>query len=215
MSETSLSVETANRLRDMIIEGELAPASRLSERKLCEDLSVSRTPLREAFKMLASEGFVELQPNRGARVAVLSEDDVQELFEIAGALESLAAELAAEKITDEDLAELKSLHFEMVDRHQRRDLRGYYRLNREIHEKLVQIAGNKNLAKLYEQNSYRIRRARFIVPIDEQQWQTALLEHEAVLNALERRDKYTASWILKQHLRNKFDFVRKAGYVGS
>lgn len=213
MSEVSLSIEVANRLREMIIEGELPPASRLSEKSLCEALSVSRTPLREAIKVLASEGFVELLPNRGARIAALSEADVQELFDIAGALESLAAELAAERITVEDLVALKTLHFEMVDRHQRQDLLGYYRLNREIHETVVKIAGNAQLARLYEQNSYRIRRARFVVPIDEAQWNMALLEHEALINALERRDKVTAATILKQHLRNKSDFVRRAGYT--
>ena len=101
-------------IRDLIIKGELAPGSRVPERVLCEKFGVSRTPLREALKVLASEGLIDLLPNRGARIVDLTEDDIEEMFQVMGALESLAGELAARKITEEDLAELRALHYQMA-----------------------------------------------------------------------------------------------------
>jgi DNA-binding GntR family transcriptional regulator len=88
------------RLRDMIIEGTLAPGTRLNERVLCEQLMVSRTPLREAFKVLAGEGLIELLPNRGAQVAEMSVADIEQTFEVLGALEALSGQLACERILD-------------------------------------------------------------------------------------------------------------------
>ena len=90
----TLPFALAERLREMIIEGELAPGARLNERALCERLGVSRTPLREAFRVLAAEGLVDLQPNRGAQVVALSDDDIRDSFEVMGALEALSGELA-------------------------------------------------------------------------------------------------------------------------
>src|SRR5690606_28274679 len=101
-----LHEEVAERLRAMITEGALAPGARLNERVLCERLRVSRTPLREAFKVLASERLVELSPNRGASVVALSRSDVEQLFELMGALEGLAGQLAAERRTEAELAEI-------------------------------------------------------------------------------------------------------------
>src|SRR5215218_9278927 len=108
------------KLRDMIIEGELLPGTRLNERVLCEQLMVSRTPLREAFKTLAGEGLVDILPNRGAVVAEMSVADIEQTFEVMGGLEGLSGELACERITDEEIAEIKALHYEMLASHARR-----------------------------------------------------------------------------------------------
>src|SRR6188472_3504504 len=130
----TLHEEVAEKLRRMLTEGRLAPGSRLNERILCERLRVSRTPLREAFKVLAAERLIELTPNRGARVVALDRADVEELFELMGALEGLGGQLAAERRTPAELAEIRALHFEMLAAHARRDLPGYYALNRRIHQ---------------------------------------------------------------------------------
>jgi DNA-binding GntR family transcriptional regulator len=134
-STSTLPFALAERLREMIIEGRLAPGARLNERVLCERLGVSRTPLREAFRVLAAEGLIELQPNRSAQVVALSEGDVRESFEVMGALEALSGELACRRITDDEIAEIKALTFEMLACHARRDLPAYYRLNRAIHDR--------------------------------------------------------------------------------
>src|SRR6516225_3036125 len=110
--EASLHDEILNRLRDHIVEGNIPDGGRIPERQLCELLGISRTPLREALKVLAAEGLIELLPNRGARVKQLSERDLAELFDVMAGLESLAGRLACEAITDDEIAEIERLHYE-------------------------------------------------------------------------------------------------------
>ncbi len=99
ISRASLHEELAVRLRKMIVEDELLPGTRIKEPELCERFAVSRTPLREAMKVLAPEGYVRLTPNRGATVAELTAEDLEEAFPVMGALEALAGELAARNAT--------------------------------------------------------------------------------------------------------------------
>ena len=106
---SALHAAVAARLRGMVIEAKLVPGARLNERVLCEQLEVSRTPLREAFKMLAGEGLVELLPNRGAVVARMGIEDIEAAFAVIGALEGLAGELAAKHITSKELGEIRAL----------------------------------------------------------------------------------------------------------
>lgn len=197
----------------MIVDGELPPGTRVPERDLCDRFAVSRTPLREALKVLAAEGHVSLLPNKGARVTRLTTRDVEELFEVSGALEALAGELACARITDAEVAELKALHYEMALYHARRDLPAYYALNRRIHEAIVRASGSNVLQGLYEHVSARIRRARFVAAMPFDRWDQAMSEHEGILNALVRRDGATLAVILKQHLRNKSKQVVEAGFA--
>ena len=118
-------------LRDLIVHNELSPGTRLTESVLCERLNVSRTPLREALKVLSHEGLVEILPNRGARVVTLTQEDVKHLFEVIGALESLAGRLACAQITDAELCDIKAVHYQMQANFIRRDLPGYFRLNQD------------------------------------------------------------------------------------
>src|SRR5262245_43278775 len=111
--EQSLHDEILSKLRDHIVEGNIPDGGRVPERQLCEMFGISRTPLREALKVLAAEGLVELLPNRGARVRALSEQDLGELFDVMGGLEGLAGRLACENITDGEIAEIERLHYEM------------------------------------------------------------------------------------------------------
>src|SRR5579862_6440277 len=109
IARLALPEAAAERLRALIIEGELAPGARLNERELSERLGVSRTPLREAFRMLAADGLLVQLPNRGAQVVSLSRDDARHAFEVMAALEGLAGELAAARVTEPDLADLRAL----------------------------------------------------------------------------------------------------------
>src|SRR3954467_1378309 len=145
----SLHDQVANRLRQMLVEGRIAPGAKLNERELAEVLQVSRTPLREAIKMLAAEGLVELLPNRGAIAVSLSEADVLNTFEVMAGLEGISGELAAQRITDAELAEIKAMHFEMLAAYTRRDLPAYYRLNAAIHNAINAAAKNPVLASMY------------------------------------------------------------------
>ncbi|MEO6269376.1 MAG: GntR family transcriptional regulator [Lautropia sp.] len=202
-----LHEEVAERLREMIIEGRLAPGTRLNERVLCELLRVSRTPLREAFKVLAAERLVELPPNRGARVVALARADVEELFELMGALEGLAGQLAAERRSQADLAEIRALHYEMMAAHARRDLPAYYGLNRRIHHAISLGARNAALAETYGGVNTRIQNLRFRSNFNHDKWDRAVKEHQAMLAALEEGDGPALRTILEQHLRHKRDAV--------
>jgi DNA-binding GntR family transcriptional regulator len=197
----------AERLRDMIIEGALRPGARLNERALCERLAVSRTPLREAFRLLAAEGLVELTPNRGAQVVALSEEDIRESFEVMGALEALSGELACARIGDGDVAEIKALTFEMLACHARRDLPAYYRLNRAIHDRINAAAGNALLRRTYRTLNQRIQNLRFRSNLDRDKWDRAARQHAEIVAALEARDGARLAGILRHHLEHKAEAV--------
>jgi DNA-binding GntR family transcriptional regulator len=141
LSGRLLHEDATDRLRDLIVQGELASGAKLNERVLCERLGVSRTPLREALKTLASEGLVALLPNRGAIVTPLTLAKVRESFEVMGALEALAGELACRNVTDAQLGEVRAMHFEMLAAHARGDLAQYFRNNQAIHFAIVAASG--------------------------------------------------------------------------
>lgn len=201
----SLHDEILAKLRDIIVEGDLADGARIPERELCIQFGISRTPLREALKVLASEGLVELLPNRGARVRSLGPDDLKELFDVMGGLEALAGRLACETITESEFAGIEALHHEMYGCYLRRDLHGYFRCNQAIHQKIVDIARNGALASAYANIAGQIRRLRYAANLDTKRdrWSEAVREHEAILDALRRRAGAELSDIMFQHLRNK------------
>ncbi|EKS28791.1 GntR family transcriptional regulator [Afipia felis] len=203
--ETSLHDETLSRLRDHIVEGNIPDGGRILERELCELLGISRTPLREALKVLASEGIVELLPNRGARVRALSERDLHELFDLMGGLEALSGRLACENITDAEIAEIEQLHHEMYGFYLRKDMHNYFRANQAIHQKILEASRNQMLQSTYATLAGRIRRVRYSANFarEKERWGEAMREHELMLDALRRRAGSELSEILFHHLRNK------------
>ncbi|AZO76513.1 MULTISPECIES: GntR family transcriptional regulator [unclassified Bosea (in: a-proteobacteria)] len=192
-------------LRDFIVEGNLADGARVPERALCERFNISRTPLREALKVLAAEGLIELLPNRGARVRQLSPEDIRELFDVMGGLEALAGRLACERISEAEFTEIEQVHHEMYRFYLRRDMHGYFHCNQAIHQLIVAAAGNATLAATYAGLAGRIRRVRYSANLakDRDRWGEAMREHEAILDALRRRAGSELSDILFVHLRNK------------
>lgn len=206
----TLPATLCERLRAMITEGELAPGAWLNERALCDRLGVSRTPLREAFRLLASDGLVQLHPNRGAQVVALSPDDVRDSFELMGALEALSGELACARITDGEIIEIKALTFQMLACHARRDLHAYYRFNRTIHDRINHAARNGSLAQVYATQNRRIQNLRFRSNFDDDKWARAAREHEQMVVALEARDGSALAAILRNHLREKGAAVLEA-----
>jgi DNA-binding GntR family transcriptional regulator len=202
-----LHTVVAARLRALIVEGRLAPGARLTERELAERLAVSRTPLREALKLLTAEGLVEHQPNRGALVASLAPADVGHSFEVLAALEGLAGELACARIGEPEIAELRALHFEMRAQHARGDLPAYYRLNAQIHRAINRAAANPVLAESFDRLNARLQALRFRSNLDRHSWDVAVAEHDQMLAALEARDGARLRAILTGHVLNKRDVV--------
>ena len=203
--DQSLHGEILTRLRDYIVEGNIPDGGRIPERQLCEMLGISRTPLREALKVLAAEGLVELLPNRGARVRQLSERDLGELFDLMGGLEGLAGRLACENISDAEIAEIERLHYEMFGFYLHRDMHGYFRVNQSIHHRIVEASRNAALMSAYASLAGRIRRIRYSANFarKRERWGEAMREHETILDALRRRAGSELSDILFRHLRNK------------
>ncbi len=207
IARTPLHEEVADRIRELITEGLLAPGSKLNERILAAQLGVSRTPLREALKLLAGERLIELHPNRGASVARLLREDIEHLFELMSALEALAGELAASRRTDSELTELRALHFEMLAAHVRRDLPAYYRTNREIHQLINRCARNPVLTETYDAINLRIQSLRFQSNYNPRKWDTAVQEHDEMLKAMTDRNASAMRSLLEAHLRNKLQVV--------
>src|SRR3984893_15163126 len=203
--DQSLHGETLTRLRDHIVEGIIPDGGRVPESHVCEMLGIARTPLPEALKVLASEGLVELLPNRGARVRQLSEHDLAELFDVMGGLEALAGRLACENITDAEIAEIERLHYEMYGFYLHRDMHGYFRVNQLIHQKIVEASRNATLKSTYANLAGRIRRVRYAANFarKRERWGEAMREHETILDALRRRASSELGDILFKHLRNK------------
>lgn len=209
----SLHHELVVGLRNFIVEGNLADGARIPERALCERFSISRTPLREALKVLAAEGLIELLPNRGARVRALSPDDVRELFDVMGGLEALAGRLACERISDGEIAAIEAAHHEMYRFYLSRDIHGYFHCNQAIHQMIVDAAGNATLAATYAGIAGRIRRVRYAANLakDRDRLSEAMREHELILDALRRRAGAELSDIMFLHLRNKLKAAQAPG----
>jgi DNA-binding GntR family transcriptional regulator len=207
ISRLALHDQVAARLRTMLVEGHIAPGAKLNERELCLQLRVSRTPLREAIKLLAAEGLVDLLPNRGAVAVKLTEADVVDTFEVLAMLEGMSGELAAKRITDEQLAEVRAMHYEMMACFTRRDLSGYYRLNARIHTAINEAAGNPVLANTYRSINARVQSLRFRTNQDEAKWKHAVEEHEQMVQALAARDAPAMRKVLVAHLIRKRDTV--------
>ena len=203
----ALHEQVAQRLRQMLVENQIPPGAKLNERELSEVLQVSRTPLREAIKMLAAEGLVELLPNRGAIAVELTEADVLNTFEVMAGLEAMSGELAAGRITDAELAEIRAMHFEMLAAYTRRDLSAYYRLNSQIHRAINAAAKNPVLTATYNQVNARLQALRFRSNQDDAKWKQAVAEHERMIEALASRNGAAMRKVLLEHLDHKRDVV--------
>jgi DNA-binding GntR family transcriptional regulator len=200
----------ARRVRELIVSGALTPGQRISERLMSEQLEgISRTPLREAFKILEAEGLVTIEPNRGAVVTALSVTDVAASIDVLIGLETMAAEPACEFITDAEIAEVEKLHVDMVQAHHDGELMTYFVLNQAIHQRVVDAARNPVLSRIYAAECARIRRYRYAGNRKNERWQEAVREHEHILDALRQRAGPMLREILRQHHRSGWAVSRK------
>ena len=197
-------------LRELILEGELEPMSRINEVELCERFGISRTPLREAIKLLAAEGLLVLLPNRGARVVALSETEIAEILQVVGALEGAAGELACERITPEELAAIEAATEAMVVAWKAGDYPGYFARNREIHDAIMAAARNSALQSTYRSLSGRVQRARFSAHKTDEQWARAIDDHNLMIMFLRRRDGVALAQLMRDHLKSKWPVISAA-----
>ena len=197
---TSMHDGVAARLRDMVFERQLAPGSWIDELALAAQWQISRTPLREAIKVLAAEGLVTLVPRRGARVVELTDEDAEQLFPVMAMLEGRCALEATRRASDDDLVELQRLH-EGLERHAAAlNLDGYYRVNHEFHAQVQALAANRWLDRATGdlRRFMRLWRGRQLkLP---GRIQASLNEHRVLMDAMRQRDAVRAERAMHDHL---------------
>lgn len=201
----SLAEAAVKRLRRMIVIGEFAPGARLSEPQLGEQLGISRTPVREALKLLAAEGLVELRPNRNAIVARIDPHELAGLFEVETGIEGFAAGLAARRMSEAELRKLRRLQTRMEALHARGQREAYIRVNRQVHALIVGGARNAVLASTHAWLLGRLERARNLALATEGRIEESIREHREILDALERRDAERAARLMADHVKRTGD----------
>jgi len=203
ISRTSLHEEVTNRLRDMIVESRILPGERIAELEIGAMLGVSRTPIREALKVLAAEGLVEMQPLKGAVVKAFTEKDAQDMLRVIAMHEAFAAREAC-RASDAEIAAVLALHERMRAHHRRRERHPYFVLNQQIHDAIVGLAHNESLAMVHAVLGKRMRRIRYSGNHLAANWDAAMAEHEAIVAALAARDADRMAAAMSDHLLNSW-----------
>ena len=208
IARRSLHDEVVTRIRDMITEGTLAPGARIHEGQLGVALGVSRTPLREALKFLASEGLVDLVASRGAVVRSFSAKDVRDMLDLLAVLEAFAGRLACREASATEIAEVRSLHDRMTQHYAARDRLEYFKLNQAIHSAIQRLSGNAALQAAHASIQSRLKRIRYIGNQEPHQWRDAMHEHETIIRSLEARDGEALARVLTLHMEHTWDRVK-------
>lgn len=200
LRRASLHEEVATRLRQMVFERQLAPGDWIDELKLAGDWQISRTPLREALKVLAAEGMVTLVPRQGCKVTELSEDDADELFPVMALLEGRCAHEAVLKATPADVKALRRLH-EVLEKHAAAGhIDGYYRANHEFHTKVQALAANRWLDRAINDLRIFVRMLRGRQLNWPGRMEASINEHRVFIDAFEQRDATRAERVMHDHL---------------
>lgn len=202
IERTSLHDLVTGRVRELIIEGHLPAGHRINELQLCKQLGVSRTPLREALKVLASEGLVRLTRNRGATVTALTPKEMEDMLVLMSRLEAFAGEEAARRASEHEIAAIRTLHDRMVEAFKEGERREYFALNQAIHSAIVSAADNLALLSVHAMLQARMKRIRFLGNDRPGHWPESVEEHEAIIAALEGRDGAALAASLRRHLEN-------------
>lgn len=197
-----LHEQVAVRLREMIVTGQLIPGERLRIADLASRLEVSLTPLREALKILAEEQLVELTPNRATRISPITGENTRALFEVIAGIEALAAELAAARMSPEELDHLEERHAQMRACHETDSRDRYFAINREIHDLVVTFARNPILAHIRSRLAHRAERVRFLALKEGVRRAAAMQEHEDLMQALRQGHAGGARRAWRRHLLN-------------
>jgi DNA-binding GntR family transcriptional regulator len=210
LTRPALAVELADRLRRMIVDGDLEAGGKVPEKALTERFGVSRTPVREALKVLAAEGYVRLIPNRGSVVTELTIEALEEAFPIIAALEGAAGELACHNASDREIAAIRKTNDAMHAAFEAGDMPAYFDRNQQIHAAILAAARNPMLLSHHAKVAQFVQRARYQANRTPQRWAEAVGEHDAIIEALEARDGARLGALMKAHLEHKLKALRRA-----
>ncbi len=207
-SHNSLHDEVAERLRGLIFSGDLTPGQWVDEVRLCETWEISRTPLREALKVLSAEGLVRHEPRRGCFVNEVTEQDLDEIFPVIALLEGRCAHEAACHASDADLMALADLHDQLQAHAQAGRIPDYYATNYIIHESIIAMAGNKWLAMAIGDLRKILKLARLQQLNAPGRLAQSLSEHLAIFSALQKRNALAAEEAMHLHLTRQREALR-------
>jgi|TARA_Y100000031_G_C8149923_1_gene351842 DNA-binding GntR family transcriptional regulator len=203
-----LAIQVASRIRDLIATDQFPPGTPLKEVNLCKQLSVSRTPLREALKQLIAEGLVEQIPYRGVVVCNPDQASIEQMLELLGALEGFAGEMACLRATREEIDAIRVLTQQMHETYEKDERLSYYKINQSIHRSIVEFSKNKELIRSHERLNSRLYRIRFLSNRRTDRWHTAIEEHDAILRNLEQREGLKLNKLLREHLGHTWTKVK-------
>ncbi len=209
MVHNSLHHEAAARLRDRIFSGELVPGTFLDEARLAGQMSISRTPVREALKVLTAEGLVRHEPRRGCFVNQVTDQDLDEIFPVITLLEGRCAYEAALHASDADLHALEALHEKLTRHAKARRINDYYAANFAIHEAIITLANNRWLAQVIGDLRKIVKLARLQQLHAPGRLDESLSEHLAVFAALKSRDPDRAEAAMRTHLTRQREALRE------
>jgi DNA-binding GntR family transcriptional regulator len=202
-----LHEEVTQRLRDMIVESRLKPGERIQELEVAQWLGVSRTPIREAIKVLTAEGLVELLPLRGAIVKAFSARDARNMLDVIAVLEEFAGHRACQA-PQEKIDDILQKHQQMARHFEARERSAYFALNQQIHTDLIALADNDTLSLTHATLSKRMRSLRYIGNSVPENWIAAMDEHEQMMTALADRNGPALACIMGEHVRNTWPRIK-------
>lgn len=199
----------ASRLRQRIYQRELVPGEAIDELELCKVFGISRTPLREALKVLHSEGLVELIPRRGCRVKKLELEELRDLFPVMAVLEGLCAREALQRATPADMTHLEALHAQLETFAAAGDINKYYEINFQFHQAVQQISGNRWLQRVAMDLRKMLRLSRHTQLTLADRLSRSIAEHRQIMDAFRRRDAVAVEETMKQHLNAQLEALER------
>jgi DNA-binding GntR family transcriptional regulator len=215
-----LSEDIADSIKTAIIKGKFKPGEKISEGDLAESMGISRTPLREAFRKLENEGFIEIIPRKGAVVTGISHREMNDLYEIKSTLEGLAARLASANMKDKDIIKLEKINDELKDHIDRNDLEAFYQAHTKFHEVFVKLSENRRLIRMISNLNDHFKRFGIVSMTLPGQYESAIKQHEGIIRAFKSGDEkvveekvrtnvMTGGKVLVGHLANETEDIGK------
>lgn len=208
IKSVALYIQVADRLKAQIYQNELKPGDAIDEMALCKRYGISRTPLREALKVLSSEGLIELIPRKGSFVRNMDIAELNELFPVMAVLEGLCAREAVENCTEEDLAKLDNMHSRLEEHAEKGEIDEYYEQNFVFHQAIQDLSGNRTLQRIIGDLRKVLRLARHNQLTIPGRLAASIDEHRKIMQAFHEHDPDLADQNMKQHLLEQWKSLR-------
>ncbi|MBW2338698.1 MAG: GntR family transcriptional regulator [Deltaproteobacteria bacterium] len=209
IQKKTLHQEIANNLREMIMSGELQEGDKIKENELCIVMEISKTPLREALRVLSAEGLIRLIPNRGSYVTTPTFEEIKEMFDVMSVLEGVCARTAAEKMSSGDFKKLEDIHHQLEKNFRLKDQKQYIHHNNLYHAFVQELAGNKTLNQIVNGLRQKILLYRFKSLNLSGRFKQSIQEHRDLLEAFRNRDAEKAELLMTSHMKKQSEALEK------